>query len=108
MWFISKRLHRQMLKAKERDIQELTNKVEKLEGFLEEEKDNNKYLKTRNDYMQTKYIFEVKKNVKMIKNNVDAEKLINKIEFMIKDKKIINEKMTMQIKKLVKDYHTQN
>ena len=50
----------------------------------------------------------MKQNAKALKSNADAEKIINRIEFMIKDKKNINEKTTMQIKKLVKDYHTHN
>ena len=108
MWFISKRLHKQIVKAKENDIRELTSKIEKLESSLEDGRDNSQYLQNKYNYLLEKRLFEMKQNAKAVKSNADAEKIINRIEFMIKDKKNINEKTTMHIKKLVKDYHTHN
>lgn len=108
MWFISRKTHNKKLKIKENYIQELTRKIGKLEKLLQEERRTSEYLKEKRDNMTEKYIFEANNNIRNAKNVIELEKIINKIEYKTKGKRTMNAEATMQIKKLVKDYHTHN
>ena len=74
MWFISKRLHRQMLKAKESEIQDLITKVDKLEKYLQEERGNNRRLEEKCNSLNEKYISEATYNIKNAKKVIELEK----------------------------------
>lgn len=101
MWFISKRLHRQMLKAKERDIQELSDKVAKQDKLLEELRNENRTLKQAREY-------DARNNVKILEQSNEKRELINSIAYILGKYDVPTATALIKIKELVHDYQSKN
>lgn len=100
MWLISEKLHNNMIKAKENDIQELTNKVVKQDSLLEKLRDENRTLKQERQS-------DVRNNTKILEQNNKKTELINNIVYALgkyKEPTVVIHK----IKELVHDYQSKN
>lgn len=100
MLFISKKLHDKMMKAKENEIQELTNKVAKQDKLLEEQRDEIRTLKQERQC-------DVRNNTKILEQNNKKTELINNVIYALgkyKEPTVVIHK----IKELVHDYQSKN
>lgn len=100
MWLISEKVHNDMIKAKENEIQELTNKVVKQDSLLEELRAGNRTLKQARQC-------DVRNNTKILEQNNRKTELINNIIYVLgkyKDPTVVIHK----IKELVHDYQSKN